>query len=106
MIATKPCTELVSLSTAPNPALAHIWANVLRGEGIDCQVVGDFLDAGIGDISGVQPEIWVNRQDMTQAQAVLGRCMQAVVDGGTSQELSWPGVDGLTMRDVLDSQPS
>jgi len=50
-----PNDNVVSLSTAPNPALAHIWANVLRGEGIHCRVVGDFLDAGIGDISGMQP---------------------------------------------------
>jgi hypothetical protein len=68
-----PNDNLVSLSTAPNPALAHIWANVLRGAGIPCQVVGDFLDAGIGDISGVQPQIWIKRQDVTHAQALLGR---------------------------------
>jgi hypothetical protein len=64
--------QIVSLSRAPNPAMAHIWENALQQEGIDCRVVGDFLDAGIGDISGVQPEIWIRRQDVTQAQAVLG----------------------------------
>jgi len=101
-----PNDNVVSLSTAPNPALAHIWANALREEGIPCHVVGDFLDAGIGDISGVLPQIWIERQDLTHAQGVLGRSVQSAVDGATSQDLSWPGVDGLTMRDVLDSYPS
>jgi hypothetical protein len=68
-----PNDQIVSLSGAPNPALAHIWESALRQEGIHCQVVGDFLDAGIGDVPGLQPEIWIRRQDITQAQAVLGR---------------------------------
>jgi len=76
-----PNDNVVSVSTAPNPVLAHIWANALREEGIPCHVVGDFLDADIGDISGVQPQIWIKRQDMTHAQDVLERCMHSVVDG-------------------------
>jgi hypothetical protein len=40
--------SLVRLVTAPNPALAHIWEQALRAEGIKCKVVGDYLDAGIG----------------------------------------------------------
>jgi len=68
-----PNDKIVSLSRAPNPALAHIWENALRQEGIHCRVVGDFLDAGIGDVSGIQPEIWVSQRDIAQAQAVLGR---------------------------------
>src|SRR5271165_2023872 len=75
-----PKDKVVSLSTAPNPALAHIWANALREEGIPCHVVGDFLDAGLGDISGVQPQIWIDRQDMPHGRAVLQRCQQSVVD--------------------------
>lgn len=75
-----PNDNVVSLSTAPNPALAHIWKNALREEDIHCQVVGDFLDAGLGDISGVQPQIWIERRDMTRARAVLRRCQQSVVD--------------------------
>jgi hypothetical protein len=83
-----PNDQVVSLTTAPNPAQAHIWENVLREQGIVCQVVGDYLGAGIGDISGVQSEIWVRRQDVTQAQAVLQRCPPLTddeVDAGVSQ---------------------
>jgi len=75
-----PNDEVVTLKQAPNPVQAHILENVLRDEGIRCQVVGDYLDAGIGDISGIQPEIWVKRQDVTQAQAVLERCSQFTID--------------------------
>lgn len=75
-----PDDQLVSLTRAPNAAQAHIWKNALRDEGIRCQVVGDYLDAGIGDISGVQPEIWVKLQDTTQAQAVLQRCSQSMLE--------------------------
>lgn len=83
MYSFHPNEHLISLGTAPNPVLAHIWANALRGEGIECRVVGDFLDAGLGDISGVQPEIWIRRHDKTDAQGVLGRCTPSAVDGTT-----------------------
>ena len=73
-----PNDHVVSLTRAANPAEAHIWQNALRDEGIRCQVVGDYLDVGIGDISGAQAEIWVKHQDMTQAQAVLERCSQSI----------------------------
>jgi hypothetical protein len=75
-----PDDQILSLTRAPNAAQAHIWENALCDEGIRCQVVGDYLDAGIGDISGVQPEIWVNREDITQAQTVLEQCSQSIVD--------------------------
>lgn len=83
-----PDDEVISLTRAPNPAQAHIWENALRDEGIRCQVVGDYLDAGIGDISGVEPEIWVNRQDVAQAQAVLQRCSQSINDTGDDDMLT------------------
>jgi hypothetical protein len=44
--------DLVRLTTAANPFQAHIWLQALQGEGIRCQVLGDYLDAGIGDIPG------------------------------------------------------
>ncbi|OAI39119.1 hypothetical protein AYO40_06055 [Planctomycetaceae bacterium SCGC AG-212-D15] len=73
-----PNDHVVRLTRATNPAEAHIWKNALCDEGIRCQVVGDYLDVGIGDISGAQAEIWVKRQDVTQAQAVLERCSQSI----------------------------
>jgi hypothetical protein len=63
--------DVVRLSTASNPAQAHIMEQALRAEGISCKVVGDFLDAGIGDIPGVRPEVWVHRDDLARAEAIL-----------------------------------
>src|SRR5262249_15819578 len=65
--------DIVCLATAPNPMQAHVWEQALREEGIRCKVVGDYLDAGSGDIPGVRAEIWVHRDDVTAAQAVLKR---------------------------------
>ena len=86
-----PNDQVVSLTTAPNSAQAHIWENALRDEGIHSQVVGDYLDAGIGDISGVQPEIWVKREELAQAQAVLLRCSQS--SGETADEPTMPDTE-------------
>ena len=36
-------------------------------------MVGDYLDAGIGDISGMLPEIWVRGDDLKRAKKVLER---------------------------------
>ncbi len=63
--------DVVRLTTAANPVQAHLLEQALEAEGIRCQVVGDYLDAGIGDIPGVRPEIWVHRSDLAAAQAVL-----------------------------------
>lgn len=63
--------EVVQLCTAPNPAQAHIWEQVLLEAGIPCRVVGDYLDAGIGDIPGVQAEIWVKRRHLAEAREIL-----------------------------------
>lgn len=63
--------DIVRLATAPNPAQAHIWQQALREEGISCRVVGDYLDAGVGDIPGMTAEIWVHRNDLERAQGLL-----------------------------------
>jgi hypothetical protein len=34
-------------------------------------VVGDFLNAGLGENSGMQAEVWVHRNDVEKARAVL-----------------------------------
>jgi putative signal transducing protein len=66
-----PRDDVVRLVTAANPAEAHLIEQLLTAEGISSRVVGDFLGAGLGDIPGVQPEVWVHRDDVARAEAVL-----------------------------------
>jgi nucleotide-binding universal stress UspA family protein len=63
--------DLVRLAAAANPVLAHIWQQALEQEGIRCQVLGDYLDAGIGDIPGFSAEVWVETADLARAEAIL-----------------------------------
>jgi hypothetical protein len=70
-MSTEHSDDIVRLVTAPNPADAHIWQQALLAEAIPCHVVGDYLDAGIGDIPGFKAEIWVHRDDLVRAQAVI-----------------------------------
>ena len=63
--------DIVRLKTATNPVEAHLWREVLEAEGIPCRVVGDYLDAGVGDIPGIRAELWVHRGDVERAQAAL-----------------------------------
>ena len=63
--------DLVRLTGAGNPMLAHIWRQALEDEGIRCQVLGDYLDAGIGDIPGMGAEVWVDPADAVRAEAIL-----------------------------------
>ena len=59
------------LAAAANPIQAHIWQQALEEEGIHCQVLGDYLDAGIGDIPGIGAEVWVEAADLNRAEAFL-----------------------------------
>jgi hypothetical protein len=59
------------LTAAANSIQAHVWQQALEREGIRCQVLGDYLDAGIGDIPGVGAEVWVEATDLARAKAVL-----------------------------------
>jgi hypothetical protein len=63
--------EIVRLATAPNPVQAHIWGEALQAAGIRCKVVGDFLDAGVGNIPGLSAEVWVHRKDLARAEEIL-----------------------------------
>ena len=67
----EPKNDLVRLAKAPNPAVAHIWQNALQEEGIRCEVLGDFLEAGFGDISGLSAELWVEPTDAARAGEIL-----------------------------------
>jgi hypothetical protein len=63
--------HIVRLATAANPAEAHVWEQALKDAGIRCHVVGDYLDAGLGDIPGVRSEIWVDEADKQAAEEIL-----------------------------------
>ena len=75
---TRDPNDVVRLVTAPNPAIAHVWEQALRDEGIQAKVVGDFLDAGLGDMPQLQAEVWVHRNDVAAAEAILRRSPQAI----------------------------
>lgn len=70
-MSTEHPDDIVRLATAANPVQAHIWEQALEEEGIRCKVVGDYLDAGLGDIPGMSSEVWVHRDDLARAEAVL-----------------------------------
>jgi hypothetical protein len=78
--------EVVRLASARNSFEAHEWEQALREENIYCKVVGDYLEAGIGDISGLLPEIWVRREDLARAEEVLQRLQQAVEKSKSQEE--------------------
>jgi len=63
--------EFVRLTTAPNAFEAHIWQQALREEGIRCEVLGDYLEAGIGNTPGMMVELWVEPAAVPRAEAVL-----------------------------------
>jgi hypothetical protein len=63
--------DIVRLAKANNPQEAYLLKQALDEEGIQCRVVGDYLDAGIGDVSGIQPEIWVHRDDVDRARRIV-----------------------------------
>ena len=63
--------DIVRLMTAVNPVQAHLWQTALEEEGIHAQVVGDYLEAGLGDLPGARPELWVHREDADRALAII-----------------------------------
>jgi hypothetical protein len=81
--------EVVRLATAMNPTEAHIWADALKAEGIRCRVVGDYLEASYGDLSGTRPEIWVRRADVPRAEEVLRKDLEGrepPAEGGEDED--------------------
>jgi hypothetical protein len=80
-MATEHAEDIVRLVTAPTPPQAHIWQQALQDEGIESQVVGDFLDVGIGDVPGLTAELWVHRNDVARAEEILRKG-----EGGSGEE--------------------
>jgi hypothetical protein len=68
---SKETHDMVRLASAANPFEAHIWEQALMEEGIQCQVLGDYLGGGIGNIPGMRSEIWVEATDLDRAEATL-----------------------------------
>jgi hypothetical protein len=77
--------EIARLAEAANPFQAHIWQQALQEEGIRCQVLGDYLEAGIGDIPGIGAEVWVETADLARAEAILDQ------HRGRSERAGQPG---------------
>jgi hypothetical protein len=85
-MATRSDDDIVKLATASNPVQAHLWQQVLEAEGIRCQAVGDYLDAGFGDIPGMRAEIWVHRGDVERALEILRTSQARPAAGGAAEE--------------------
>jgi hypothetical protein len=87
--------DIVRLVTAPNPAQAHIWEQMLREEGVPCRVVGDYLNAAIGDIPGLRAEVWIRQSDLARAQAILERLRsQSTMNAEDAEEENMPPEPG------------
>jgi hypothetical protein len=63
--------DVVLLVTAPSAAEAHIWQQALLDEDIPCDVVGDYLDMGFVGHPRQTAELWVDRENVDRAWAVL-----------------------------------
>jgi hypothetical protein len=87
-MSTGPTDDVVRLVTAENPVQAHIWERALQEEGIHAKVVGDYLDASLGDLPGLKPEIWVHRSEIPRAEEVLRECQQALSDEDLEEGMS------------------
>jgi hypothetical protein len=85
-MSANPSDDIVRLATAPNPAQAHLWEQALRQAGVQCKVVGDYLDAGIGDIPGLRAELWVHKNDVARAEEVLNELQQADASARDEEE--------------------
>lgn len=62
------------LAQAPNLAIATLWADALRGEGIDIRLQREYLAAAAGELPPDQclPEIWVADDDqLARAEQLL-----------------------------------
>jgi hypothetical protein len=63
--------DIVRLALAQNAAEAYLWHQALQAEGIRSKVVGEYLEAGFGDMGSVKPEVWVHKEDLARAEKIL-----------------------------------
>jgi len=85
--------EIVRVASAVNPVEAHVWQQGLEAEGIRCQLVGDYLDAGIGDVPGFRAELWVHREDLERAAAILAAHQKARAEAEDREEVGAPSAE-------------
>ncbi len=67
------------LAQAPNLAIATLWADALRAEGIDIRLQREYLAAAAGELPPDQclPEIWVADDDqLARAEQLLAALRQ------------------------------
>jgi hypothetical protein len=76
--------EIVHLASAVNPVEAHVWKQALDEEGIRSRVVGDYLDVGIGDVPGLNAEVWVHKDDLERARLVLAELRKAAEESAVA----------------------
>lgn len=63
--------EVVRLVAVEDTQEAFALKTALESEGIECQVVGDLLDASLGTLKTIPAEVWVHRADLERAQKLL-----------------------------------
>ena len=73
----QPHEDIVRLAALATVQEAHLWQQVLADEDIESHVVGDYLDAGMGSLDVIPAEVWVHRDDVDRARAILEAHQQA-----------------------------
>jgi signal recognition particle subunit SEC65 len=63
--------EVVKLVAVEDTQEAFAIKAALESAGIECQVVGDLLDASFGSLKTIPAEIWVHQFDLERAQQIL-----------------------------------
>jgi len=63
--------DVVRLVAVEDTQEAFAIKTALESEGIECQVVGDYLDASLGTLKVIPAEVWVHRRDLERAQQLL-----------------------------------
>jgi len=66
------------LAQAPNLAIATLWADALRQDGIDASVQREYLGGAVGQLPPDQclPEIWIDDDDQYELALRLLRELQ------------------------------
>jgi len=85
---SKESDSMVRLAAAANPFDAHIWEQALLEEGIQCQVLGDYLGGGIGNIPGMMAELWVEASNLERAETILCQHPDRVGAANSDEQLN------------------